>query len=150
MRIARDGTWFYEGTPIGRPALVKLFASILRLDPEGYRLVTPVEMVGIQVEDVPFVAVDCEPTDEGLRFETNLGDSALAGPDNPIRMRQGPAGDPVPYVTIRRNLEARIDRKTFYRLIELGEVAPHEGQDWFGLRSGGVFFPVHPADALDL
>jgi hypothetical protein len=153
IRILRDGTWLHEGTPIGRIGLVKLFASILRRDPEGFVLVTPVEKLSIEVEDAPFVAVDVErvPGEPGgLLFRTNLGDEALAGPAHPLRVeRGGAAGEPRPYVTVRRNLEALIDRKTFYRLVEEGEVREHEGQDWFGVASGGAFFPVCPAADLD-
>ena len=146
MRIARDGTWFHEGTPIGRPALVRLFASILRRDPDGFVLVTPVEKVSILVEDAPFVAVDVEAAEEGLTFTTNLGDAVLAGPANPIRVERG--AEPRPYVLVRGGLEALIDRKTFYRLAEMGEMAPHEGAEWFGVRSGGAFFPMLPADEM--
>ena len=117
MRIARDGTWFYLGTPIGRPELVKLFSTILRKDGDRYVLVTPVEKVGITVEDAPFVAVDFEVTGEGedqtLTFVTNLGDRTTAGPDAPIRVeRDDESGEPSPYVLVRANLEALIDRKT--------------------------------------
>jgi hypothetical protein len=148
MRIARDGTWFHEGTPIGRMGLVRLFASILRRDPEGFVLVTPHEKVGIEVEDAPFVAVDVEREGEDLRFVTNLGDEAVAGPERPIRVERGLDGEPRPYVLVRGGLEALIDRKTFYRLVEMGEVAPHEGAEWFGVRSGGAFFPIGPAADL--
>ena len=149
MQIKRDGTWFYEGTPIGRPELVKLFSTILWREGEKYFLVTPVEKVGISVEDAPFVAVDFEPKGSGdaqvLAFETNLGDTALAGPDLPIRVVRDPeTGEPSPYVLIRRNLEALIDRKSFYRLVDLG--VHHDG--WFGLWSGGVFFGIIPSDEL--
>ncbi|MCC1491007.1 DUF1285 domain-containing protein [Cognatishimia sp. F0-27] len=154
MRIARDGTWFYQGTPIGRPELVRLFSTILRKDPEGYRLVTPVEKVGIIVDDAPFVAVDFEATGTGreqvLQFETNVGDLAEAGPDHPIRVvRDAETGEPSPYVHIRADLEALIDRKSFYRLVELCVHADHEGAQWFGLWSGGAFFPVIPSAELD-
>ena len=129
MRIARDGTWFYQGTPIGRFELVKLFSGILRKDGDKYFLVTPVEKVGIIVDDAPFVAVDCEASGEGsdqtLIFETQVGDLALAGPDNSI------------------------DRKTFYRLVERGAHHTHGGQNWFGLWSAGVFFPVIPSGELE-
>lgn len=153
MRIARDGTWFHEGTPIGRAPLVKLFAGILKLEEGRYYLVTPVEKLGIQVEDAPFVAVDFSVSGEGdsqeITFTTNVGDEAVAGPDHPIRVtRDAETGEPSPYVMIRRGLEARIDRKSFYRLVEMGETAPHEGEDWFGVRSGGLFFPVIPAAEL--
>lgn len=150
MRIARDGTWFYLGTPIGRPELVRLFSSILRKDGEDYFLVTPVEKVGITVDDAPFVAVDFERRGAGaeqvLVFETHVGDIAEAGPEHPIRVERDPeTGEPAPYVLVRRNLEALIDRKSFYRLVEIGD--HHDG--WFGLWSGGEFFPVIPSRELD-
>ncbi|MFY0646476.1 DUF1285 domain-containing protein [Sulfitobacter geojensis] len=149
MHIKRDGTWFYEGTPIGRPELVKLFSTILWREGDKYFLVTPVEKVGITVEDAPFVAVDFEAEGEGdaqkLSFSSNVGDTAVAGPSNPIRVERDPeTGEPAPYVLIRRNLEALIDRKSFYRLVELG--VHHEG--WFGLWSQGAFFGIIPSDEL--
>ncbi|VVT13778.1 Proteophosphoglycan [Roseovarius sp. EC-HK134] len=149
MRIARDGTWFYLGTPIGRPELVRLFSTILRRDGDDYFLVTPVEKVGITVDDAPFVAVDFEAEGRGaaqtLRFETNVGDHVTAGPDTPIRVTRDPeTGEPSPYVLVRANLEALIDRKSFYRLVEIGD--RHDG--WFGLWSGGEFFPVIPEAEL--
>ena len=149
MRIARDGTWFYLGTPIGRPELVRLFSTILRKDGDSYFLVTPVEKVGITVDDAPFVAVDFEAkgegTDQMLSFETNVGDNLLAGKDNPIRVeRDAETGEPSPYVLVRSNLEALIVRKSFYRLVEIG--VHHDG--WFGLWSGGEFFGVIPSDEL--
>lgn len=151
MRIARDGTWFYQGTPIGRPGLVKLFASIIRKDGDDYFLVTPVEKVGITVEDAPFVAVDFDPVSSGLRFMTNVGDAVVAGPDHPIRVARDPqTGEPSPYILIRRNLEALIDRKSFYRLVDLGEVQGLDGEEWFGITSGGQFFAIIPAAELDL
>ena len=133
MQIKRDGTWFYQGTPIGRHELVKLFATIL------WR----------EVEDAPFVAVDFEAEGSGeaqkLRFETNVGDVAVAGPEHPIRVtRDEVTGEPSPYIRIRRNLEALIDRKSFYRLVDLG--AHHDG--WFGVWSGGAFFGVIPSNEL--
>ncbi|SHL27915.1 hypothetical protein SAMN05444414_109110 [Roseovarius marisflavi] len=149
MRIARDGTWFYLGTPIGRPELVRLFSTILRRDGDKYFLVTPVEKVGITVDDAPFVAVDFEVAGAGetqeLRFETNVGDHVTAGPDHPIRVTRDPeTGEPSPYVLLRANLEALIDRKSFYRLVDIG--TDHEG--WFGLWSSGAFFGVIPSDEL--
>ena len=153
MRIARDGTWFYLGTPIGRPGLVKLFSSILRKDGDDFFLVTPVEKVGIVVEDAPFVAVDFEAEGEGreqtLTFVTHVDDSVAAGPEHPIRVVRDPGtGEPSPYVHVRANLEALIDRKSFYRLVDIGAVEPKDGEDWFGLWSGGEFFPVIPAAEL--
>ncbi len=150
MRIARDGTWFYMGTPIGRAPLVRLFSTIIRRDGEDYFLVTPVEKVGITVDDAPFVALDFNQRGDDLVFETNVGDKVAAGPENPIRVvRDAETGEPSPYVLVRRNLEALIDRKSFYRLVDIGEVATQDGEDWFGVRSGGAFFPIIPAAELD-
>lgn len=153
IEIRRDGSWFYLGTPIGRPALVRLFSTILKKEGDRYFLVTPVEKVGIRVEDAPFLAVDAEVTgsgpDQEIRFTTLTEDTVTAGPDRPIRVERDPAtGEPAPYVLVRAELEALIDRKTFYRLVEIGEHRPHEGRDWFGLRSGGVFFPLIPSEEL--
>ena len=149
MRIARDGTWFYQGTPIGRPGLVRLFSTILRRDGDDYVLVTPVEKVGITVDDAPFVAVDFERRGDDLEFETNVGDRMTAGPDHPIRVVRDPeTGEPSPYVLVRANLEALIDRKSFYRLVEIGEHADHNGDQWFGVRSSGMFFPIIPSVEL--
>ena len=146
MRIARDGTWYYLGTPIGRVALVRLFASVIRKDDDSYFLVTPVEKVGIRVDDVPFVAVDFEAEGTGqeqmITFETNVGDECVAGPDHPIRIEQCPeTGEVSPYVLVRANLEALIDRKSFYRLVEICGHEMQSGESWFGLWSNGVFFP---------
>lgn len=136
MRIARDGTWFYEGTPIGRPGLVKLFSSILKLEDGKFFLVTPVEKVGITVEDAPFVAVDFEQRGEAIVFETHVGDHVTAGPDNAVRVEMAQDGEPSPYIHVRAGLEALIDRKSFYRLVEIG--SHHEGM--FGIWSNGTFF----------
>ena len=149
MEIRRDGTWFYEGTPIGRPALVKLFASILIREEDNYFLVTPVEKVGILVQDAPFVAVDFEASgdaaEQRLTFTTNLEDITVAGPDAPLRfVRDDETGESSPYVRVRRNLEALIDRKSFYRLVDLG--VHHDG--WFGVWSGGTFFGIIPSEEL--
>lgn len=153
IRIARDGTWFYMGTPIGRAALVRLFSTILKREGDRYYLVTPVEKVGISVDDAPFVAVDFTATGGGrkqvLRFQTNVGDLVDAGPEHPIRVARDPESDePAPYVMIRAGLEALIDRKSFYRLVELGADEEHDARQWFGLWSGGEFFPVIPSAEL--
>jgi uncharacterized protein len=150
IRIARDGTWYYLGTPIGRKRLVRLFSSILKREGERHYLVTPVEKVGIIVDDAPFLAVDftAEGTgpDQRLTFTTLTEDVVTAGPENPIRLAlDGAAGEPSPYVHVRRGMEALIDRKSFYRLVELG--AEHDGQ--FGLWSAGAFFPFLPAAELE-
>jgi hypothetical protein len=153
MRIARDGTWFYLGTPIGRAPLVKLFSSIIRKDGNDYFLVTPVEKVGITVDDAPFVANDFDVENAGddqiITFHTHVGDSAVASAVSPIRVvRDAETGEPSPYVLIRTNLEALIDRKSFYRLVDIGTTQPHEGTDWFGVRSSGEFFPIIPSIEL--
>jgi hypothetical protein len=153
MRIARDGTWYYLGTPIARAPLVQLFSTILRKDGEQYFLVTPVEKVGITVDDAPFVAVDFDVTREAgsqcLAFTTNVGDLVLAGPDNPIRVETDPiSNEPSPYIRVRANLDALIDRKSFYRLVELGEEREVDRKPWFGVRSRETFFPIAEADAL--
>jgi hypothetical protein len=151
IRIARDGTWFYLGTPIGRPALVKLFSSILKKEAGKYYLVTPVEKVGIQVDDAPFVAVDVDHRDGDLHFTTQVGDAIIAGPDHPIRVERDPeTGEPSPYVLVRSNLEALIDRKSFYRLVDLGLHEIWKGESWFGLRSQSTFFPVIPSKELTI
>lgn len=155
IRIARDGTWFYLGTPIGRAPLVRLFAGILKLEDGRYYLVTPVEKVGIQVDDVPFIAVDFRvegagTPEQAITFVTNVEDEVTASPDTPLRVERDPeSGEPSPYVMVRRGLEARIDRKSFYRLVEIGEHADHEGARWFGVRSGGAFFPIIPSAELE-
>jgi hypothetical protein len=150
MQILRDGSWIHEGGRINRPQLVRLFSTILKKEGENYFLVTPVEKVGITVEDAPFVAVDFETAGQGrdqqITFTTNIGDTAAAGPDHPVRVeRDSASGEPAPYVMIRAGLEALIDRKSFYRLVELGE--HHDG--WFGVWSGGAFFPLIPSAELD-
>ncbi|MFL2786696.1 MAG: DUF1285 domain-containing protein [Paracoccaceae bacterium] len=154
MRIARDGTWFYLGTPIGRFELVRLFSSVLRKDGDKYFLVTPVEKVGIKVDDAPFVAVDFTVVGEGkeqtLKFETQVGDFSTASGANPIRIVRDPkTGEPSPYVHIRAGLEALIDRKSFYRLIDLGIHEAHNREQWFGVYSSGEFFPIIPSRELN-
>jgi hypothetical protein len=153
MRIARDGTWFYLGTPIGRKPLVRLFSSILKREGDRFFLVTPVEKVGITVDDAPFVAVDFTVTGEGrdqaITFLTHVEDTVTAGPDNPIRVARDPAtGEPAPYVMVRAGLEALIDRKSFYRLVEIGAEASVDGVPQFGLWSAGAFFPIIPTAEL--
>ncbi|WP_170329729.1 DUF1285 domain-containing protein [Ruegeria arenilitoris] len=149
IRIAKDGTWSYLGSPIKRFELVKLFSSILKKEDGKYYLVTPVEKVGIIVEDAPFVAVDLDVEGEGkaqnLSFTTHVGDTAVAGPDHPIRIViDSETDEPSPYILVRANLEARIDRKSFYRLVDIAE---HNG-NWFGVWSGGQFFPLIKSEDL--
>ncbi len=150
IRIRKDGVWFHEGSPIGREALVRLFSTVLRLDPDGYHLVTPVEKMRITVEDAPFIAtrVDRIQKDDGrdaLVFQTNVGDTVEAGPDNAIRVEIDPdSGEPRPYVHVRRGLEALIARPVFY---ELAEMAREQDGVW-GVGSNGAFFPIAPAGAV--
>jgi hypothetical protein len=147
MRIARDGTWYHEGSPIGRPAMVRLFSTILRRESDGsYVLVTPVEKLGIDVEDAPFVAVEVKSEGAGearsLAFRLNTGDVVVAGPDNPIRLRQGEDG-PHPYLEVRSGLDALVARPVYY---ELAELALSEGSEPPGLWSGGAFFALEPPE----
>ena len=147
MRIARDGTWYYLGTPIGRKPMVRLFSSIIRRDGDDYFLITPVEKVGIRVDDAPFIAVLLQVEGEGegqvLRFTTQVEDEVVAGAEHPIRVEEDPlTGEPAPYLHVRVNLEALIHRNLFYQLVELAVVREVEGQAWLGVWSGGVFFPI--------
>ena len=142
MRIAADGAWFYGGTPIGREALVRMFASILRREPDGsHVLVTPVEMVGIAVEDAPFLAVEMSDDGEGaervLSFRTNVGDIVAAGPDHPLRyMVEAETGGLKPYILVRHGLEALVTRALVHVLVELAGEADGAAGIW----SGGAFF----------
>ena len=154
MRISRSGLWFYLGTPIGRKPLVKLFSSIIRKDGDQYFLVTPVEKVGIQVDDAPFVAVDFETEgsgrDQSVTFTTNVDEQVTAGSEKPIRVERAPeTGEVSPYVLVRSNLEALIDRKSFYRLVDICTHEIRDGESWFGLWSGGTFFPFIPSAELE-
>lgn len=149
IRIGRDGTWFYHGSPIGRKRLVRLFASVLRRDEAGgHWLVTPVERARIAVDDAPFVAVAMTVEGEGrarrLRFRTNLDDETTAGPDRPIRVAADPAtGAPSPYVAMGRGLEALIARPVFYDLVDLAEENPESGE--LAVWSGGARFVLGSA-----
>ena len=138
MQIRADGTWFYQGTPIGRPAMVRLFSTILKREGDRFFLVTPVEKVGIRVEDAPFIATDARIDADRITFVTNVGDEVVADSDRPIVVR-GDADRPRPYVHVRAGLEALIDRKTFYRLAAAAEEGP-DGRA--GVRSCGQFFPL--------
>ena len=138
IRIARDGTWFHQGTPIGRTALVRLFSTVLRGDEDGFWLVTPVEKLKIVVEDAPFLAIGLERDGEALRFATNVGDVVEAGPEHPIRVATAQAGEPRPYVHVRGGLEALIARPVFYELVSLGE----ERGGRLVVRSNGATFDL--------
>jgi len=153
MRIAADGTWFYLKTPIGRPALVKLFASVLWREGEKYFLVTPVEKIGIRVDDAPFTAVEMRLDGAGagrvLSFRTNVDDWVACGPDHALRFEPEPeTGGLKPYLHVRRDLWALVTRALFYDLVELGEQRDIEGKRMFGVASGGAFYAMAPADAL--
>lgn len=147
MRIARDGTWYYLGSPIGRKPMVRLFSRIIRRDGDDYFLVTPVEKVGIQVDDAPFVAVTLQVSGEGeaqvLRLETHVEEQVEVGPDHPLRVHIDPlTQEPAPYVHVRDNLEALIHRNVFYQLVELAVTRELDGQRWLGVWSKGAFFRI--------
>ncbi|MEE9103418.1 MULTISPECIES: DUF1285 domain-containing protein [Pseudomonas] len=149
MRIARDGTWYYLGTPIGRKPMVRLFSTIIRRDGDDYFLVTPVEKCGITVDDAPFVAISLVVEGEGeqqvLRFTTNVEDEVVADAAHPIRVELDPqTQEPSPYVLVRVNLEALIHRNVFYQLVELAVSREIEGREWLGVWSSGEFFPIAP------
>lgn len=149
LKIARDGTWFYQGSPIGRMPLVKLFARVLRRDADGrHYLVTPVEKVDVDVEDAPFLAIEMEVRGQGcdqvLVFRTNVDDIVVCGLEHPMRFAVEPVGGGLkPYVLVRGRLEALVARSVYYDLVERavpasGEAEPrHSGGIW----SAGVFFP---------
>lgn len=149
MRIAADGIWFYGGTPIGRPALVKLFASVLRREEERFVLVTPVEKVGILVEDAPFQAVSMTRRGADLVFGTNVGDEVTAGAGHPLRFERAADDGLVPYLLVRDALWARLSRPLLHDLVAIGTTRPVDGTEWFGVASSGVFFPVMTAQELE-
>ncbi len=153
IRIAADGTWFYLGTPIGRPALVKLFSSVLRRDGDDYVLVTPVEKLGITVEDAPFQAVEMAVEGEGdacsIAFRTNVDDLVQVGADHAIRFEREAGGGLKPYVHVRRQLWARLTRALSYDLLALGEVREVEGVPMFGIAAAGAFYAAAPASEID-
>lgn len=147
IRITSDGAWRHEGAPIGRPALVRLFASVLRKDGDGFYLVTPVEKLKITVDDAPFTAVGLVRDAETLRFVTNVGDIVEAGPEHALRVETGSDGTPRPYLHVRRGLEALILRSVFYELVELG--TPRSGPDGrrLGVSSNGCWFDLGGLEA---
>jgi hypothetical protein len=158
MRIAADGTWFYQKTPIGRPALVKLFASVLKREDDRYFLVTPVEKCGLVVEDAPFLAVemriepaaaDQQGSARTLHFRTNVEDWVVCGGEHPLRFDPEPrTGGLKPYLHVRRGLWAKVTRPLFYDLVDLGEERLVEGRHMFGVASGDAFFAMAPVDSL--
>ncbi|MGZ8417329.1 MAG: DUF1285 domain-containing protein [Methyloceanibacter sp.] len=150
LKIARDGTWYYQGGTIARKPLVKLFASVLRLEEDGrYYLVTPVEKVSIEVEDLPFVAVEMQREGsgeaQGLSFVSNVDEAVMAGPEHPIGFQPGPEGGFTPFVAMRRGLRARLARPVYYELAALAVDGPESQGP--GVWSGDVFFPFPPAQS---
>jgi hypothetical protein len=152
MRIAADGTWFYMGTPIGRPALVKLFASVLKNEDGRFFLVTPVEKVGIKVDDMPFLAVEMEARGEGadrtLIFRTNVDDVVECGPAHALRFEVEAEGGLRPYLHIRRDLWAKVTRALYFDLVSLGEIRQEGDRELFGVTSAGEFFAMGPAELV--
>ena len=153
MRIASDGTWHYLGSPIGRAAMVRLFASVLKREGDKYFLVTPVEKLGIKVDDAPFLAVAVE-ADTGtsgrtLVFRTNVGDVVACDADHRLRFEPEPGtGGIKPYLHVRRDLWALVTRSLFFDLVALGETRELNGRRMFGVASAGEFFPMAPAEAV--
>ena len=153
MRIASDGTWFYCGSPINRKKLVKLFSSILINENNKYFLITPVEKVGIIVDDAPFIANDFEKITENnksyLVFFTNIDETIVLSKNNPFRISiNDKTQEPSPYIMVRKNIEAKIDRKSFYRLLDLAEYSLVKGQEWLGIHSDSTFFPIISKEKL--
>jgi hypothetical protein len=150
MRIAGDGTWYYLGTPIGRPALVRLFSTVLKREDGKYFLVTPVEKVGIRVDDVPFLAVEMQQDGEDagriLRFRTNVDDWVTCDADHPLRFERAADGGLTPYLHVRADLWAKVTRAIYYDLVELGEERIVDGREVFGVASGGKFFVMADAE----
>jgi hypothetical protein len=153
LRIAADGIWYYLKTPIGRPALVKLFASVIKREGDKYFLVTPVEKCGIVVEDAPFLAVELKVEMRAggriLHFRTNVDDWVACGPQHGLRFVPEPEpGGLKPYLHVRADLWAKVTRALFYDLVELGEEREYGGQRMFGIASEGEFFAMQPAASL--
>jgi uncharacterized protein len=154
MRIASDGTWFYLNSPIGRPGLVKLFASVLKREEDKYFLVTPVEKCGITVEDAPFVAVELKVSNNSqgeqvLHFRTNVDDWVTCGAEYPLRFEQQVvSGGLKPYLHVRRNLWALLTRPLLYDLVALGEERESGGKRMFGVASAGEFFAMCESETL--
>jgi len=153
MRIAADGTWFYQKSPIGRLPLVKLFASVLKREGDRYFLVTPVEKVGLTVDDAPFLAVEMTAARDDqdrqmLTFRTNVDDEVTAGPGHALRFAPEVTGGLRPYLHVRRDLWAKVTRALFYDLVALGEERDVDGKRMFGIASAGAFFPMTEADTL--
>jgi hypothetical protein len=153
MRIAKDGTWFYQKTPIGRPSLVKLFASVLKREGDKYFLVTPVEKVGLMVEEAPFLGVELVVEHDArsaqiLNFRTNVDDWVTAGPGHALRFEPEATGGLKPFLHVRSELWAKVTRALFYDLVELGEERDVDGKAMFGVASSGEFFAMADARAV--
>lgn len=155
LRVAADGTWYYQNSPIGRRALVRLFSSVMRKDEDGcHYLVTPVEKIAIEVEDAPFLAVEMTisgdaPGSQILSFTTNCGDEVSAGQDHPLRFARAESNEGIkPYILVRGRLEALVTRSLSYDLFEKGMTETLDGKEMFGVWSGKVFFPIAPAEGL--
>ena len=153
MRIAADGSWHYLGSPIGRPAMVRLFASVLKREGDSYFLVTPAEKVGIKVDDAPFLAVEMETQGAGAErtmiFRTNVDDVVRCDAEHSLRFEpEAGTGGIKPYIHIRRDLWALVTRALFFDLVALGETRTLDGREMFGVASAGSFFPMAPAEAM--
>ena len=153
MTISKSGKWYYMGSEIKRPAMVKLFSGILRLESDNsYYLVTPVEKVRIQVEDAPFVAVAItKEQSEGMNtvtFRTNLNDEIVLSKENPLSIEIKKNDEPSPYITVRNNLRALISRSVFYELVDLAETIPIDGVPYLAIKSQGEIFKIHKVEDL--
>lgn len=152
MQIAGDGTWFYLGTPIGRPALVRLFSTILKREDGKHFLVTPVEKVGIRVDDAPFLAVEMQKVSEErgtlLQFRTNVDDWVVCDAAHWLRFKTAADGGLTPYLHVRADLWAKVTRAIYYDLVDMGEERMVDGRQMFGVASGGEFFAM--ADAQEV
>ena len=152
MRIAKDGTWFYMGTPIGRPALVRLFSTILKREDGKHFLVTPVEKVGIRVDDAPFLAVEMQKEMEGpnrlLRFRTNVDDWVACDEAHRLRFEAAADGGLKPYLHVRADLWAKVTRALYYDLVDIGEERVVDGRPMFGVASSGAFFAMADAEQV--
>jgi uncharacterized protein len=152
IRIANDGSWYYMGTPIGRPALVRLFSTILKREGDDYFLVTPVEKVGIRVDDAPFMAVEMRKSGDTngplLEFRTNVDDWVNCDAAHRLRFEAGAGGGLTPYLHVRAGLWAKVTRPLYYELVDMGEERMIDGRAMFGVESGGAFFPMADADEM--
>jgi hypothetical protein len=152
MRIAGDGTWFYMGTPIGRPALVRLFSTILKREQGKHFLVTPVEKVGIRVDDAPFLAVEMQSEQDGpnrlLRFRTNVDDWVSCDSGHRLRFEAAADGGLTPYLHVRADLWAKVTRALYYDLVDMGEERVVDGREMFGVASSGAFFAMADAQQV--